>query len=64
MPIVARLALKPTRSISLEQDAVDLVTRTPAKIRDKGRHDRCVALRGAVAAEAAMAIVLADELEV
>ena len=64
MPIVARLAFKPTPSISLEQDSVDLVTMTPSKIRVKGRHDRCVAFRGAVAAEAAMAIVLADELEV
>ena len=64
MPIVARLAFKPTPSISLEQDSVDLATMTPAKITVKGRHDRCVAFRGAVAAEAAMAIVLADELEV
>ena len=62
MPIVARLAFKPTPSISLEQDSVDLATMTPAKITVKGRHDRCVAFRGAVAAEAAMAIVLATEL--
>ena len=62
MPIVARLAFKPTPSISLEQDSVDLATMTPAKIAVKGRHDRCVAFRGAVAAEAAMAIVLATEL--
>ena len=62
MPIVARLAFKPTPSISIEQDSVDLATMTPAKITVKGRHDRCVAFRGAVAAEAAMAIVLATEL--
>ena len=62
MPIVARLAFKPTPSISLEQDSVDLATLTPAKITVRGRHDRCVAFRGAVAAEAAMAIVLATEL--
>ena len=62
MPIVARLAFKPTPSISLEQDSVDLATMTPAKIAVKGRHDRCVAFRGAVAAEAAMAIVLETEL--
>lgn len=62
MPIVARLAFKPTPSIPLEQDSVDLATMTPAKIAVKGRHDRCVAYRGAVAAEAAMAIVLATEL--
>ena len=62
MPIVARLAFKPTPSIALEQDSVDLATMTPAKITVKGRHDRCVAFRGAVAAEAAMAVVLATEL--
>ena len=63
MPIVARLAFKPTPSIEIEQDSVDLATMTPAKITVKGRHDRCVAFRGAVAAEAAMAVVLADELK-
>jgi len=62
MPIVARLAFKPTPSISLEQDSVDLATMTSAKITVKGRHDRCVAYRGAAAAEAAMAIVLATEI--
>lgn len=62
MPIVARLAFKPTPSIEIEQDSVDLRTMTPAKITVRGRHDRCVAFRGAVAAEAAMAVVLATEL--
>ena len=62
MPIVARLAFKPTPSIEIEQDSDDLATMTPAKITVKGRHDRCVAFRGAVAAEAAMAIVLAGEM--
>ena len=62
MPIVARLAFKPTPSIALEQNSVDLETMTPAKITVKGRHDRCVAFRGAVAAEAAMAIVLVGEM--
>ena len=73
MPIVARLAFKPTPSISLEQESVDLgscrVVRgrwegTPklAKVKVAGRHDRCVAFRGAVAAEAAMAVVLATEV--
>ena len=62
MPIVARLAFKPTPSIAIEQDSVDLATMKPAKITVKGRHDRCVAFRGAVAAEAVMAVVLATEL--
>ena len=63
MPIVARLAFKPTPSIAIEQDSVDLSTMTPAKITVKGRHDRCVAFRGAVAAAAAMAVVLAGEFK-
>ena len=59
---MARLAFKPTPSIALEQDSVDLATLTPAKITVRGRHDRCVAFRGAVAAEAAMAVVLIGEM--
>ena len=47
-PIVARIAFKPTPSISLEQDSVDLATMKPAKLTVRGRHDRCVAFRGAV----------------
>ena len=62
-PIVVRIAFKPTPSISLEQDSVDLATMTPAKLTVKGRHDRCVAYRGAVAAEAATAIALDDMLQ-
>ena len=63
MPIVARIAFKPTPSIALEQDSVDLAAMKPAKIAVRGRHDRCVAYRGAVAAEAAAAIVLDQMLQ-
>ena len=62
-PIVIRVAFKPTPSISLEQDSVDLATMAPAKLTVKGRHDRCVAFRGVVAAEAAVAIVLDEMLQ-
>ena len=62
-PITVRIAFKPTPSISLEQDSVDLAAMTPAKLSVKGRHDRCVAFRGAVAAEAAAAIVLDEMLQ-
>ena len=62
-PIVIRIAFKPTPSISIEQDSVDLATMTPAKLTVKGRHDRCVAFRGAVAAEAAVALVLDGMLQ-
>jgi len=57
--IVVRLALKPTSSIALEQDTIDIHGR-PAKIATKGRHDPCVGLRAVPIAEAMMALVLAD----
>lgn len=59
--IVASIALKPTsslrlpgRSINLQGEAIDVVT--------KGRHDPCVGIRATPIAEAMMAIVLMDHL--
>jgi chorismate synthase len=57
--IVIRLALKPTSSIAIEQDTIDVHGR-PAKIATKGRHDPCVGIRAVPIAEAMMALVLAD----
>ena len=62
MPIVARVAFKPTPSISKEQDSVDLTTLRPVKLTVRGRHDRCVAFRAVPVVEAAMAIVLVTEM--
>ena len=57
--IVVRLALKPTSSIAIEQETVD-IHQQPAKIATKGRHDPCVGLRAVPIAEAMMALVLVD----
>ncbi|MHC4995534.1 MAG: chorismate synthase [Planctomycetota bacterium] len=59
LPIVLRCAIKPTSSLSREQDTV---TRNgePTTIRTKGRHDPCLLPRFAPMGEAMMAIVLAD----
>ncbi|MFZ5863785.1 MAG: chorismate synthase [Nitrospirota bacterium] len=57
--IVIRLALKPTSSIAIEQDTID-VRGNPAKIATKGRHDPCVGIRAVPIAEAMTALVLAD----
>lgn len=57
--IVLRLALKPTSSISTEQDTID-IHGAPAKISTKGRHDPCVGIRAVPIAEAMMALILAD----
>jgi chorismate synthase len=62
MPIVCRIAVKPTSSIGLEQDTVDLGTMRPAKLTVKGRHDPCICQRIVPVAEAMVAITLLDFL--
>ena len=60
MPLVARLAVKPTPSIAREQRTVDLSTGEAATLRVGGRHDTCIVPRAAAVAEAMTAVVLAD----
>ena len=62
MPVVCRIAVKPTSSIGREQDTVDLDTMKPAKITVKGRHDPCICPRIVPVAEAMVAITLLDHL--
>ena len=61
-PIVARLAFKPTPSIEIEQDSVDLKTLKEVKLKVHGRHDRCVAYRACPAVESVMALVVLGEM--
>lgn len=58
--LVVRTAFKPTPSIGKAQQTYDSATGTTEPLSVGGRHDVCIALRGAVVAEAAAAIVLAD----
>ena len=57
--IWGRVAFKPTPSISLEQETLD-ANLQPCKIRIKGRHDPCLAIRAVPVVEAMLAITLAD----
>lgn len=60
--IVMRVAIKPTPSISQEQDTVSLSKREPAKLVVKGRHDPCIAQRAVPVVEAVVATVILDML--
>ena len=60
MPLLARLAFKPTPSISREQDSVDLEAHKNETLVVKGRHDPCVAVRAVPIAEAALALGILD----
>ena len=59
--IVANIALKPTSSIRLPGDSID-VDGKPVEIITTGRHDPCVGIRAVPIAEAMLAIVLMDHI--
>lgn len=58
MPIEFTVKLKPTPSIGVEQDSVDLETMQPAKLKIEGRHDPCILPRAVPVVEAAAAIAI------
>lgn len=60
MPLVLRVAFKPTASIAKEQESVDLTTMKETTLEIEGRHDPCIVPRAVVVVEASLAIVLAD----
>ncbi len=62
MPIMIRVAIKPTPSIAKEQKTVNLSSMENAAISVKGRHDPCVVPKAVPAIEATVAITLADHL--
>ena len=62
MPLVFRMAFKPTPSIAKEQDTVSLFRKENAKLSIKGRHDPCVVLRAVPVVEAVAALAVLDLL--
>jgi chorismate synthase len=62
MPIIVRVAVKPTSSIAKEQRTINLSKMEDTKIQVKGRHDPCVVPKAVPVVESAVAIILADHM--
>ncbi|MCI4365801.1 MAG: chorismate synthase [Thermoplasmata archaeon] len=60
MPLIARVAVKPTSSIARPQQSVNLATHAPATLVVTGRHDPCIVPRAVVVVECTTAFALAD----
>jgi chorismate synthase len=62
MPIVMDVAVKPTASIGISQETVDLKTMENTTLTIEGRHDPCIVPRAVPCVESAVAITLLDML--
>ena len=60
MPVVFEVTLRPTPSIALPQESVDLRTGEEVEIEIKGRHDPCVVPRAVPVIEAAAALAACE----
>lgn len=62
MPVLFRVAIKPTPSISKEQNTISLLEGQDTKLTIVGRHDPCIVQRAVPVIEAATAWVIWDML--
>ena len=62
MPIIFRSAVKPTPSIFIKQDTVNMATMKNAKLSLKGRHDPAIIHRARIVVDSVTALVLCDIL--
>ncbi|MCG7843807.1 MAG: chorismate synthase [Methanomassiliicoccales archaeon] len=60
MPLVFRVAIKPTASIARGQRSLDVKSGQQTELKIEGRHDPCIAPRAVAVVEAGAALVLAD----
>ncbi len=62
MPVVFRCAVKPTPSVFVEQESVDLASGQNATLKLEGRHDPAIVHRARVVVDSVTALVLCDLL--
>lgn len=62
MPIIFRVAIKPTPSISLPQNTINISTKENEILEIKGRHDPCIVQRAVAVIESMTAFIILDLL--
>ncbi len=62
MPILFRCAVRPTPTLSMEQDTVDIKEMQDAVLHSKGRHDPCIVHRARIVVDCMIALTVADLL--
>lgn len=62
MPVALSVAFRPTPSIAKKQNTIDLVSRQNTEITISGRHDPCIVPRAVPVVEAAVSLVVLDEI--
>lgn len=62
MPLIFRCAVKPTPTLSREQETVDFQTGEECTLSSRGRHDPCIVHRARIVADSMTALVLSDAL--
>ena len=62
MPVTFNVAFKPTPSIGIEQDTVDLQKMEDSKVTVGGRHDPCIVPRAVAVVEAMASLTVLDQL--
>lgn len=62
MPITMQVAIKPTASIGIEQDTINMTTMQNDKLVIQGRHDPCIVARAVPCVEAAVNIALLSHM--
>ncbi len=62
MPVVFSCAVKPTPSISKEQETIDFINKENTILKTTGRHDPCIVHRARVVVDSITAIAICDLL--
>ena len=60
MPIIFKVAIKPTPSILKEQNTIDINSKENSVLKIEGRHDPCIVQRALPVIEAVTAIGILD----